>query len=228
MASIFEAVGGFFRSLPTWVLALMVLAVGGGSAFLLRFICWKLLPLIRFDTLCARIGISEFLRKGQVSRQPSRLVGTFAYWAVLVVTFFQLSRLLDITVVTSFSQQLAASVPQILAAFFIVIIGLVVVSFIGNFVMTLARNAAYPHASLLARAVKIAGIVLVFGLALEQLNLSRTLISAMFQILFAALAFGTALAFGLGCKDIARDAMQRFLRNLREKGRADKGPDLEG
>jgi hypothetical protein len=206
----------------------MVLAVGGGSAFLLRFVCGKLLPLIRFDLLCARIGVSEFLRKGQVSRQPSRLVGTFVYGVVLVVTFFQVSRQLDIEVVTSFSRDIAASVPHLLAAFFIVLVGLVVVSFIGNFVMTVARNAAYPHARLVSRAVKIAGIVLVLSLALDQLNLSRSLVTTLFQILFAAAALAAALAFGLGCKDLARDAMQRFLRNLREKERAGKGPDLEG
>jgi hypothetical protein len=228
MGSFFEAVGSFLRSLPSWARALMVLGVGGGSAFLLRFVCWKLLPLIRFDALCARIGLSEFLRKGQVSRQPSRLVGTFAYGVVLVVTFFQVSRQLDIEVVTSFSRDIAASVPHLLAAFFIVLVGLVVVSFIGNFVMTVARNAAYPHARLVSRAVKIAGIVLVLSLALDQLNLSRSLITTLFQILFAAAALAAALAFGLGCKDLARDAMQRFLRNLREKERAGKGPDLEG
>ena len=228
MASVLEAIGGFLRSLPAWVRALMVLAVGGGSAFLLRLVCWKLLPLIRFDALCARIGVSEFLRKGQVSKQPSRLVGTFVYGVVLVVTFFQVSRQLDIGVVTSFSQEIAASVPRLLAAFFIVVIGLVVVSFIGNFVMTVARNAAYPHARLVARAVKITGVVLVLSLALDQLNLSRSLITALFQILFAAAAFGAGLAFGLGCKDLARDAMLRFLRNLRERERAEKGPDLEG
>lgn len=228
MASFFEAVGVFLRSLPSWVRALMVLAVGGGSAFLLRFVCGKLLPLIRFDLLCARIGVSEFLRKGQVSRQPSRLVGTFVYGVVLVVTFFQVSRQLDIEVVTSFSRDIAASVPHLLAAFFIVLVGLVVVSFIGNFVMTVARNAAYPHARLVSRAVKIAGIVLVLSLALDQLNLSRSLVTTLFQILFAAAALAAALAFGLGCKDLARDAMQRFLRNLREKERAGKGPDLEG
>ena len=228
MASFFEAVGVFLRSLPSWVRALMVLAAGGGSAYLLRFACWKLLPLIRFDLLCARIGVSEFLRKGQVSRQPSRLVGTFVYGVVLVVTFFQVSRQLDIEVVTSFSSDIAASVPHLLAAFFIVLVGLVVVSFIGNFVMTVARNAAYPHARLVSRAVKIAGIVLVLSLAFDQLNLSRSLITTLFQILFAAAALAAALAFGLGCKDLARDAMQRFLRNLREKERAGKGPDLEG
>jgi hypothetical protein len=228
MASFFAAVGDFLRALPSWVRALMVLAVGSGSAFLLRFLCWKLLPPIRFDALCARIGISEFLRKGGVGRPPSRLVGTFAWGVVLIVTFFQVSRQLDIGVVNAFSGEVAASVPRILASFFIVIIGLVVVSFVGNFVLTVALNAARPHASLLARGVKIAGIVLVLSLALEQLNLSRSLLTSLFQILFAAAAFGTALAFGLGCKDIARDAMLRFLRNLREKERAEKGSDLEG
>jgi hypothetical protein len=228
MASFFEAVGGFLSSLPSWVRALVVLAVGGGSAFLLRLVCWKLLPIIRFDALCARIGLSEFLRKGGVSRPPSRLVGTFAWGVVLIITFFQVSRQLDIGVVNAFSGEVAASVPRILAALFIVLVGLVVVSFVGNFVMTVALNAARPHANILARGVKITGIVLVLSLAIEQLNLSRSLLTSLFQILFAAAAFGTALAFGLGCKDIARDAMLRLLRNLREKERIEKGPDLEG
>ena len=228
MASFFAAVAEFLRTLPSWVRALMVLAVGGGSAFLLRFLCWRLLPIIRFDALCARIGVTEFLRKGRVSRPPSRLVGTFAWGVVFIVTFFQVSRQLDIGVVNAFSGEVAASVPRILAALFIVLVGLVVVSFIGNFVLTVALNAARPHANLLARGVKIAGVVLVLSLAIEQLNLSRSQLISLAQILFAAAAFGAALAFGLGCKDIARDAMLRFLRNLREKERAEKGPDLEG
>lgn len=228
MDSFFAAVGDFLRSLPSLIRALMVLVVGSGSAFLLRFLCWRLLPIIRFDALCARIGVTEFLRKGGVSRPPSRLTGTFVWGVVLIVTFFQVSRQLDIGVVNAFSGEVAASVPRILAALFIVLVGLVVVSFIGNFVLTVALNAARPHATLIARVVKIAGVVLVLSLALEQLNLSRSLLTSLFQIMFAAAAFGAALAFGLGCKDIARDAMLRFLRNLREKERAEKGPDLEG
>jgi hypothetical protein len=228
MGSFFAALGDFLRAMPAWVRALVVLLVGGGSAFLLRFVSWKLLPVIRFDALCARIGITEFLRKGGVSRPPSRLVGAFVWGVILIVTFFQASRQLDIGVVNAFSGEVAASVPRVLAAFFIVLVGLLVVSFIGNFVLTVALNAARPHAKLIARVVKVTGIVLVLSLAIEQLNLSRSLLTSLFQILFAAAAFGTALAFGLGCKDIARDAMLRLLRNLREKERAERGPDLEG
>jgi hypothetical protein len=61
-----------------------------------------------------------------------------------------------------------------------------------------------------------------------QVDLGRTLINSMVQILFAAVAFGLALAFGLGCKEIARDAATRWPQNLREKRRSDGRSDLEG
>jgi hypothetical protein len=50
----------------------------------------------------------------------------------------------------------------------------------------------------------------------------------MLQLLFGAVVFGLALAFGLGCKDMARDAATRIVQNLREKRRADGRADLEG
>lgn len=227
MQETLSSIGAFMKSLPG-LTALIVLFGGWLSAFLLRLILSWFLGLVRFNTACDRVGISEFLRKGQVKYPPSQLVGIIAYWTVLLVALFQIARILDIKMVTTFSDRLASVVPGLLAAVFIGIVGLVVISFIGNFVMTVARTAGFPHAALLARVVKIAGSILVLGLALEQIDLSRTMISSMVQILFAALVFGLALAFGLGCKDMARDAATRFLQNLREKRRTDGRADLEG
>ncbi len=228
MQSVMESISVFLRSLPLGVTALLVLVVGWLAAHVLRLLLSWLLGLVRFNTACDKVGISEFLRKGQVKHQPSQLVGVIAYWTVLLAAFLRTSQMLDIKIVRSFSDRLAATVPGLIAGLFIGIIGLVLVSFIGNFVMTLARTAAFAHARLLARVVKIAGSILVLGLALEQIDLNRTMISAMFQILFAAIVFGLALAFGLGCKDLARDAASRFLQSLREKRRVDGRSDLEG
>ncbi len=227
MQETLSSIGAFMKSLPG-LTALLVLFGGWLAAFLLRLILSWFLGLVRFNKACDRVGISEFLRKGQVTYPPSRLVGIIAYWTVILVALFQIARILDIKMVTTFSDRLSAIVPGLLAAVFIGIIGLVVISFIGNFVMTVARTAGFAHAALLARVVKIAGYILVLGLALEQIDLSRTMISSMVQILFAALVFGLALAFGLGCKDMARDAATRFLQNLREKRRTDGRADLEG
>ncbi len=218
----------FVHALPSGLRAILVLAGGWLAAFFLRFALTWLLDLVRFNVFCDRFGISEFLRKGQVKYRPAKLAGVFAYWTILLVALLQMSRILDIKVVSSFSDRLASIVPGLLAGIFIGIIGLVVVSFIGNFVMTVARTAGVTHASLLARIVKIAGSILVVGLALEQMDIGRTMISAMLEILFAAVVLGLALAFGIGCRDIARDATMRFLQNLRERRRTDGRPDLEG
>ncbi len=228
MEHVLEAAVSFVGSLPAGLRAVLVLVGGGLAAIFLRFALTWLLDLVRFNTGCDKLGISEFLRKGQVKHRPSKLAGVIAYWAVLLIALLQMSRILDIKVVTSFSDRLASIVPGLLAAVFIGIIGLVIVSFIGNFVMTVARTAGFAHAALLARVVKISGYILVVGIAFQQIDVSHTMISSMLQILFAAVVFGLALAFGLGCKDLARDAAMRFLQNLRERRRTDGRADLEG
>jgi hypothetical protein len=211
-----------------WLSAAVVLGAGWIAALLLRFVLSRFLKLVRFDILCDRVGLSEFLRKGQVRIAPSRLVSVLAFWTILVVAFFWIARILDIKVLSSVSDRVAEFAPGVVAAIFIVIIGLVLVSFVSNFVSTLARTAAYPHTRLLTRVVRVGGWLIIVVLAIEQINLSGTLLSSLVLILVAAAAFGIALAFGLGCKDLAREALVKFLASLREKGRASKGPDLEG
>ena len=218
----------FIASLPTGVRAIGILAGGALGAYVLKIALSWFLQLVRFDRLSAALGVTEFLRKGRVRQQPSRLLGSLAWWVVLLITLLQIARLLDIKVVNSFSDRLAAIVPGLLAGLFVGTVGLVLVSFLGNFIMTIAQNAATPHAALLSRGVKIAGTILVLGLALAQVDLSGTMISALFQILFAAIVFALALAFGLGCKELARDAVAKIIQNLREKTRTDGRADLEG
>ena len=109
------------------------------------------------------------------------------------------------------------------------IIGSVIVIFVGNFVQTIASNAAFPHSNLLSRAIKWVGIIFVLLLSFENFNLGSKVLSSTFLIILAAIAFGVSLAFGIGCKDIAREIMEKFLRNLEEKNKkGPKGPDLEG
>ena len=90
----------------------------------------------------------------------------------------------------------------------------------------MAGNAALPNARLLVRLIKYVGNLIVVVIALDQVGFGRSIVNSMFLLLFAALSFGTALAFGLGCKDMARDALLKFMRNLRE--REHRGTDLEG
>lgn len=219
---------GTWASLPNGVVVLLVLVIGWGAAIIVRLILSKFLELARFNRICEKTGFSEFLRKGQVSYSPAKLAGASAYWVVVLLVLFWSAKLLNIWVAAALYERLVTTIPGFVSAILILVVGVIVVSFIGNFVMTIARNASFPHARLLSQVTKGIGFILVCSFTLEQINIGTTTIAALFQIVVGAVAFGVALAFGFGCKDMARDAMERFLHELKEKSRTNTDSDMEG
>jgi len=223
-----DAAYRLWNSLPSGLAALITLVLGWLAAVSLRFLAAKLMALVRFDRLSERTGLSEFLRKGGVAYSPSRLVGAIAYWIVLALALYLTAKSLDVRIADTIADKVVDFLPSLLASALVAILGAILVSFLANFAMTIARNAGTPHGRLISRAIRAIGYLVVVSLALEQLGLGRTVLSMIFVILFAAVALGCALAFGLGSVDLAKGAMQRFIRNLEERGRGSKGGDLEG
>jgi hypothetical protein len=228
MSDIVDRIGSIWAAFPAPVSALIVLVLGWLAAYAIRFIIAKLLQLIRFDRLSAKTGLSEFLRKGNVKYSPSKLAAAIVYWVALLVVFLQVARILDLDIYLALSGKLTQALPNIAAGLLVAVVGYLIVSFVANFVLTIALNASVHSARLLSRAIKWLGVIVVVTMALEQIGLGRSIVEFIFQILLAAFAFGAALAFGLGCKDMARDALQKIIRNLREQERGSRGSDLEG
>lgn len=213
---------------PAPLRALAALAAGWVAALAARFLVSRLLLAARFDRLAERSGLSEFLRKGRVGYAPSRLGGAVAYWAALLLVFLEAAKILDEDIYLALAGRLSQALPNLAAGLLIVVVGYFVVSFISNFALTIALNSSFHGARALAKAIKWLGVVVVATMALEQLGLGRSIVEFIFESAIAAAALGAALAFGLGCKDIARDSAKRFLQNLRESERESRGPDLEG
>jgi hypothetical protein len=228
MNEITASARAIWSSLPPIAAALIVLILGWLGSTALRFIVSKLFRIIRFDKLSAKTGLSEFLRKGNTRYTPSRLLGVIVYWIALLAVFLAVAKILDVGIYLAISQKLIQSLPNLIAGVLVAIVGSLIVAFLANVVETIALNASFPHAKLLSRVLKWLGIVIVLTVALEQAGLGRSILGFIFQVLLGAAALGAALAFGLGCKDMARDSLQRFIRNLQEKERASHGSDLEG
>jgi len=213
--------------LPSWLQAFPILLLGLVMAMLLRLLVSGVLTLVQFDKIGGRAGISEFLRKGKVNYTPSKLIGLFVFWLVLGVVVLKVVRLLDMELATDLSKRIQETIPGLIAASLLCVLGLVLVLFIGNLIGTIMSNAGFMHGDSIARVIKWLGGLVVLAIAMEQVSVGRTLLSPLIQIFFAALAFGVALAFGLGCKDLARDLAARTIAAMRERNRASK-TDLEG
>jgi hypothetical protein len=60
-------------------------------------------------------------------------------------------------------------------------------------------------------------------MTLEELGVARQTVISAFSIIFGALMFGLAIAFGLGGQDLARKVLEKYLGNTQQKEK-DKEP----
>jgi hypothetical protein len=228
MGEIVDRLVSIWDSLPPSLKAAIVLVIGWLAAFVVRLVISRLLMLIRFDKLGKRAGLSDFLRKGHVKYSPSQLAGVIAYWISLLSVFLLVARILDVEIYRALSGKLVQALPNMFSGVLVAVVGYLVVSFIANFILTIALNASMKSANLLSKAIKWLGVIVVVTMALEQIGLGRSLVEFIFQVLLGSFAFGAALAFGLGCKDMAKEFLQRLIRNLHEQEREAGKQDLEG
>jgi len=215
-------------SAPALLKGSLIVLAGWLSALIIRVIVKALLKLLRFDRFADKIGFSEFLNKGNAGYCPSGLVAALSFWLILALTFLMASRTLDFEVVNQLSDNILSALPSLFAAVFIIVVGVVILVFLANVVGTISKNAGWKHSRLLIKGVRYIGGLLIFILILDQVGLGQSLISSMFLIAFAALAFSLSLAFGLGCKDIARTAMISFLKAIIERDGSNGESDMEG
>jgi len=218
----------FLSALPGWAAAIAVVAAGWAAAAAAMFLVSRALMVFRFNRLCDRIGFTDLLRKGEVKLTPSGLIGRGVFWAILIAVLIEAARLLDIGVAAELRQRAVTAIPALLSALLVLIVGLAIVFFMAAFVRTVSRNAGSRYAGLWARLARWAGSLLVLTVALEQAEARASMLAGVVYIVLAAVSLAAALAFGLGCKDMAGRAMEKWIAALKERQRDASRPDLEG
>jgi len=216
-----------FTGMADWQMAFLVLAAGLAGACVGRILVTFGLRLLRFDRMCERSGTTAFLRRGGITLTPAELVGRGVFWLILLAVLLEAARLLNFEVATELRRRVIEAVPALISAGLLLAVGLSIIVFLSEVVKTFMKNAGNPYAHIWAKAAKWAGAALVVILAVEQANLKGTILSGMLCIAFSSVALGCALAFGLGCKDMARQAMERWMEEMRERHREASGPDMD-
>ena len=196
--------------------------------FLRNLIDW-ILRKVGFDRFCDRAGISEFLKKGQVSYTPAKLIAVLVYWLIIIVVLLSGAALIGVRPFDLVIEKIIQSLPNLAGGLLLFVAGILVVNFIVNFIQTIANNANFSQTGILGRSVKAIGILFILVVTLEFMGIGGRTFIFSFQVIFAGIIFALALAFGLGCKDIIQKQVERILKKIQEEnGNIPKGPDLEG
>lgn len=196
--------------------AIVILVVGWLIAKLVEAVIVRVLKAIRLDVASDKAGVSNVLAHGEIRRSLSELIGVIVYWIVILVVIATALGTLNLTVAADLVSRLIEYVPNILGAIFILIVGAFVADFVATIVRATAGNAGIKKAALLAKMSKAVLIIFAIVVAIEQLQVASTLIVLAVNIILISVGLGIALAFGLGCKDIAGKFIQDVVNDLKK------------
>ena len=196
--------------------AVVVFVIGWLVAKLIKALVVKALKTLRIDSICEQAKIAEFLSKGGVKHTVSEIIGIVIYWVIILGVLVSSLNILALTGVTNLLDKILAYVPNVLGALIALILGILISVLVASVVRTAAANVGVLQAGVLSKVAQVAIIVFAILIALDLLNIGRILVSAM-NIVLGAIGLGVALAFGLGCKDIAADFVSDIIAKLKKK-----------
>jgi len=196
--------------------AVIVFVIGWLLAKLIKSVVVKALKALRVDSIAEQVKITAFLLKGGIKYTLSEIVGIIIYWVIILGVLISSLNILGLTGVASLLEKVLIYLPNVIGALIILVIGLFISVFISSVVRATAANVGLTQANLLSKIAQIAILIFATIIALDQLKVGAVLISAM-NIILAAIGLGLALAFGLGCKDVAAKFLSDLIEKMKKK-----------
>lgn len=207
---------GVVRFLPGLLAAVLILIIGLLVGWVIKVLVRRALMVAKFDHLCDSSGVSQVLSRADIRATPSRLAGTLVFWLIFLSFVMAGLSALNVDVINRLISEFFLYLPRILAALAILLLGFLLANFVSRAALLAAVNAAVPSPRAISLVVKFLIAILSFAMALEQLEIAKTIVIAAFVISFGAVMLGLALAFGLGGRDVARRVLERQLKDLDE------------
>jgi len=197
--------------LPELIGAIIIFVVGWIIARLVKVGVEKLLRLVRFDTATEKTGVNKFLKKGEIVKAPSEIVGTLVYWFIMILVLIASLDALGLPIVSDMLNSIFLYIPNVVAAIIVLVLGFLMGNLLAAVVRTAASNAGLKNAEGLGKISLYAIVVFAASIALIQLGIGEEIVASAFGLVFGAAALALALAFGLGGRDVAAEYLKRWL-----------------
>lgn len=215
LLSLRDALATIVAFLPALVSGLLVLVVGVLVSWVVAKIVVRILIWLRLHRVVERWRWGRALGKGDLRHALYTLIGGLVGGFTFLVFLNRALVLWQLTVLSRLLERLVLLVPDLLFAGLIVLIGASVAAVASRSVRRALFEEGMAHATLAARIVRAAILVLTFAITLIQLNIAPTLVLWAFLIAFGSMAVTMALAVGLGSRRAVESIWEGVLKGTR-------------
>src|SRR5262249_2738506 len=211
---------------PRILAALTLILLAWIVAALVRRVTIRILAAANLDVRWARLGLGGVLARGGPRLSPTDLLGRLAYWAILFVGLLTAVQALEMPGTSGAAAALLAFLPHVIVAALVVATAWVLAQFLAQAVLITAVNAQVAGASLLAAVSRWLVLSVAAAVALTEVGVAREMVLLVFGIAFGGAVLALSLAFGLGARDLAPQALESYIGPARPQPRGPRSHSL--
>ncbi len=196
------------------LIALVVMIAGWAVATLLSRLVGTVLRALKFDQ-----GVRGLIgERATVRHEPAAVVAWAVYWSLIAAAAVLALEVIGFDLAGPVGSRLAEVTPRIVTSAVLFAFGSLIAMVLGGVTRRFLDSAGVRAARLQGQVVTAVLTGFAALLALEQLGFAAQFVMAIGIVAAGAAGLGLALAFGLGCRDLARDFVVEYLRSLDDGG----------
>ncbi|MGD9898850.1 MAG: mechanosensitive ion channel [Calditrichaceae bacterium] len=198
-----------FSALPALFAAVLILLISYIVGKIISALVVNLLSGIGFNKIWVKLGFSREDLTGQKS--PSDFIGYLVLIAILFFALIEAFNILKFDLLADLFAKFTVFAGQILVGIIILGIGI----FFANLAANKIRESGSNYAAFFSILTRIAILVLVGSMALQQMGFGEEIIVLAFGITLGAIAIAFAIAFGIGGRDMASTQLKDWMETIR-------------
>ncbi len=205
--------------IPKLLLAIVVFIIGYFIAVGIGRLITEILKGLKFNRLFSKESWQKALEKADIKVDPSAFIGAIFKWVFVIVTLLLTVDILNLVKFAELLRDVINYIPNVIVAVLIFVVGVVIADIVEKIVRATVERMKIEYASLAASIVKWTIWIFLVFLILDQLlpksDLVQILYKGIVYGIVAAIAGSVALAFGLGGKEAAAQAIENIRRKIK-------------
>lgn len=208
---------GLWQNLAPWlprVSAALAVLVGGLLAGTgLRALVRAILQSAGLDRRLSNLWLFQLWSRNHQGQTPSQSFGNLAFYSVIFVTALLALRTLGAGMDQGAFASLLSVVPRVLSVALILLLGGLLAGLVAALVQLALASSKQPHAIFWGKVAAWTTFGTAVMFSMEPLGLAGRILAQAILIALGALGLAAGLAFGLGCKDLAKEFLVELLKD---------------
>jgi small-conductance mechanosensitive channel len=206
---------GFMTFVPSLLGAVILFIIGWLVGSVVGKAIAQVITSLKIDKLFESAGANDFMNRTGIKLSVGGFLGEIVKWFIIIVFLMASLQIVGLTQVNDFlSNAVLGYLPRVIIAALVLIIATLIADTMKKIVEASAKAANVSSANMLGSITRYAIWTFAFVIALSELGIATEFMQILFTGLVAGLSLAFGLAFGLGGKDAASRAVDRFSKDM--------------